>query len=251
MTDLSRLKLFATHPHPCSYLSNKQATTLFVDPDTSVDRAAYSELADLGFRRSGKHIYRPHCADCKACLAARIPVQEFKARRSQRRIWNRNQDLLVEEVEHIDSDRYFELYRRYIDRRHKDGDMFPATREQYQSFLTKEWDSTRFFAFRCGDELLAVSVADQLSRGLAAVYTFFDGDNERRSLGSYAVLWQIEMARQLSLPYLYLGYWIKDCRKMNYKTDYQPLEILLENRWQLWRDNTSEAPTDSIGQTNG
>ena len=251
MTDLSKLKLYATHPHPCSYLSGEQATTLFVDPDTSVDQLAYSELADLGFRRSGKHIYRPHCASCQACLAARIPVEHFKAKRNQRKIWNRNQDLTVDEVEHIDGDQYFELYQRYIDRRHRDGDMFPATREQYQSFLTKEWDSTRFFRFSCGEELLAVAVVDQLTRGLAAVYTFFDADNERRSLGSYAILWQVEMARQLDLPYLYLGYWIRNCRKMNYKTDYRPLEILVGNRWQLWQDNNSGPPPHSTDQTNG
>jgi len=251
MTDLSRLKLYATHPHPCSYLAGEQATTVFIDPDANVNQQTYSELADLGFRRSGGHIYRPHCVNCQACLAARIPVQQFNAKRNQRKIWNRNKDLLVEEVEDIDSEEYFLLYQRYIDLRHRDGDMFPATREQYQSFLTKEWDSTRFFNFRSADKLLAVAVVDQLTRGLAAVYTFYDGDCERRSLGSYAILWQIEMARQLELPYLYLGYWIRNCRKMNYKKDYQPMEILVDNRWQRWQENNGVQATHKTRQTNG
>jgi len=251
MTELSKLKLYATHPHPCSYLPGEQATTLFIDPDTHVDQQTYSDLADLGFRRSGGHIYRPHCANCQACQAARVQVQHFKAKRRQRKIWNRNQDLSVKEVENIDGEEYFVLYQRYIEQRHQDGDMYPASREQYQSFLTKEWQSTRFFCFRHDDKLLAVAVVDELTRGLAAVYTFFDSDYERRSLGSYAILWQLEMARQLRLPYLYLGYWIRNCRKMTYKTDYQPLEILVNNRWRLWQDNSGGAVSVMSPQTNG
>ncbi|MEE8058092.1 MAG: arginyltransferase [Pseudomonadales bacterium] len=231
MTSLSNLKVFATHPHRCSYLEDQQATTLFIDPDAKVDKLLYSELADIGFRRSGQHIYRPHCGACSACIPTRVVVDMFKQKRKHRRIWKRNQDLVIEEVTDISSDEYYQLYERYISKRHADGDMFPPSHDQYLSFLTDELGITTFFAFKYSDQLLAIVVADVMENGLSAIYTFFDPDIERRSLGSFAILWQIEQAKQLDLPYLYLGYWIKECRKMSYKIDYRPLELQINGRW--------------------
>lgn len=231
MTALSNLKVYATHPHQCSYLSDKQATTLFVDPDANVTAQLYSELADMGFRRSGPHIYRPHCETCQACIPARVPVGKFKAKRSQRKIWNRNQDLQVEAVTDIGDDEYYRLYERYIGERHVDGDMFPANYEQYASFLSDDLGVTRFYAFRKEQQLLALAVTDQMNHGLSAIYTFFDPDYPKRSLGTYAILWQIEHAKALGLDSLYLGYWIKACQKMSYKVDYKPLELYIDGRW--------------------
>ncbi len=231
MTALSKLKVYATHPHPCSYLPGQDATTLFIDPKTEVDKELYSQLASMGFRRSGGHIYRPHCDSCKACIASRIPVDAFEYKRKQRKISNRNNDLLVEEITDIADDEYYHLYARYIDQRHPDGDMFPPSKDQYLSFLTKEWGITKFYGFRENNKLLAVAITDVMDNGLAAVYTFFDPESDRRSLGSYAILWQIEQAKKLQLPYVFLGYWIKECRKMNYKTDYRPLELLINDQW--------------------
>ncbi|MFT5691986.1 MAG: arginyl-tRNA--protein-N-Asp/Glu arginylyltransferase [Oceanicoccus sp.] len=231
MTTLSNLKVYATHPHDCSYLPNQQATTLFIDPQTTVDNHLYSQLAVMGFRRSGSHIYRPHCGECSACIASRVPVADFEYQRKQRKIRNRNQDLTIKEVNDISDNEYYDLYARYISERHSDGDMFPPSKDQYLSFLTKEWGMTKFYSFRDGKELLAVAIIDEMNNGIAAVYTFFDPDNDRRSLGSYAILWQIEHAKSLNLPHVYLGYWIKECRKMNYKTDYRPLELLINDQW--------------------
>jgi arginine-tRNA-protein transferase len=231
MTSLSNLKFFATHPHQCSYLSKELATTLFIDPDAQVDKEIYSALADIGFRRSGRHIYRPHCTACNACIAARIPVAQFQPRRKQRQIWNRNQDLIISEVTDIIGDQYFSLFEDYINQRHFDGDMYPPSRPQYDSFLTDNLGITRYFTFSLEKQLLAVVVTDTMNYGLSAIYTFFDPNFERRSLGSFAILWQIEQVKQLGLPYLYLGYWIKECRKMRYKTDYRPVELLINNRW--------------------
>lgn len=233
MTALSDLKLYSTHPHPCSYLEGESATTLFIDPQTPMNQLIYSQLADVGFRRSGSHVYRPHCEKCHACLAARIPVDDFQTKRKQRKILNRNKDLTVEEVDDISSDEYYTLYQQYINSRHQDGDMYPPSKEQYESFLTREWDITKFFCFRQKEQILAIAVVDFLTQGLAAVYTYFDttSEAERRSLGSYAILWEIQKAKELGLAYVYLGYWIKDCQKMNYKIDYRPLELLINNRW--------------------
>lgn len=230
MTDLANIRLFATHPHDCSYLDNKEATTIFVDPNQSVDAKLYSNLSERGFRRSGSHLYRPHCKSCSACVAARVPAQVFKASRKQRKCWNRNQDLTVSSTNR-QTDEHYELYARYIEERHSDGDMYPPTREQFDSFLTPEWGVTEYLEFRLLDKLVAVAVCDRMSEGYSAVYTYFEPSQSRRGLGVFAILWQIELCKQLNLSNLYLGYWIKQCSKMNYKTDYRPLELLTDNRW--------------------
>ena len=231
MTTLSDLKVFTTHPHQCSYLEEQQATTLFIDPATDLDVQTYSQLADAGFRRSGPHIYRPNCGDCNACISVRVPVAEFKPNQNQRKIINRNSDLEAVEIDNIHSDECYQLYHRYICARHRDGDMYPPTPEQYESFLSNELGNTRYFGLLQDGKLVAVAVTDVLENGLSAIYTFFDPDHSKRSLGSYAILWQIKKGIELELPYLYLGYWIKQCQKMSYKSDYRPLQLLVNNRW--------------------
>jgi arginine-tRNA-protein transferase len=191
----------------------------------------YSQLSVLGFRRSGSHLYRPNCDTCKACIPARVPVQHFLPRRAQKRAWRLNQDILVERVDDITSDRYFQLYRRYIEARHSDGDMYPPSREQYKSFLSAEWGVTHFYQMSLEGQLVGVAVADLLDEALSAIYTFFEPELESRSLGTFAVLWQIEEARRLGMHYLYLGYWIKQCQKMAYKIQYRPLELYINGKW--------------------
>lgn len=231
MTELARLKFYATQPHPCSYLPEEQATTLFLDPSQPMDEVLYAELSELGFRRSGDHLYRPHCQRCNACLPARVPVAAFKPDRQQRRILKRNADLQVSCARPAFSEEYYELYSRYIDQRHADGDMYPPDREQFSTFLVRDLAFSHFYEFRAEGRLLAVAATDRLPNGLSAVYTFFDPEDERRSLGRYAILWQIGEASRLGLAALYLGYWIKSCRKMNYKTQYRPIELFINQRW--------------------
>jgi len=228
---ISSIRLFRTAPHPCSYKSEQLATTIFVDPDLEITRALNSRLTELGYRRSGAHIYRPDCEACQACISCRVPVADFSFTRSQNRIRNRNADLRIEESTTLDHDHSFELYRKYINIRHRDGDMFPATREQFAAFINTLAEGTRCFNFYSGDKLVAACVTDFLEHGLSAVYTFFDPDLTRRSLGKFVILWQIQQARQLGLPYVYLGYWIKDCQKMSYKSDYRPIEMLVKGKW--------------------
>lgn len=234
-SSLRDLKVYTTYPHTCSYLPEREATTLFIDPRQDIDQALYSRLSQLGFRRSGSHIYRPHCADCRACIPARIPVERFQPDRSQRRIWRRNQDLLVMHSQDIRDEEAYDLYYRYIEQRHADGDMFPPDREQYLSFLNDPWQVTRYLRFYEGEQLVAVAVVDELEDGLSAIYTFFEPEQERRGLGVFAILWQIERARELGLAHVYLGYWIENCQKMRYKDRYQPLELLLDGRWTASR----------------
>ncbi|MFC2971331.1 arginyltransferase [Azotobacter bryophylli] len=231
MTELARLKFYATQPHACSYLPEEQATTLFLDPSQPMDVHVYAELSDMGFRRSGDHLYRPHCQQCNACIPARIPAADFIPNRQQRKILRRNQALRVRAVRPTFNDEYYRLYARYIERRHSDGDMYPPSRDQFSTFLVRDLPFSRFYEFRENERLMAVAVTDVLPNGLSAVYTFYDPDEEHRSLGRYCILWQVHEAARLGLQAVYLGYWIKNCRKMNYKTQYRPIELLVNQRW--------------------
>ncbi|WP_188151390.1 arginyltransferase [Teredinibacter waterburyi] len=236
MTSISSLKLYATQAHPCSYLDGAEATTVFIDPNAEMDAHLYGQLSHMGFRRSGPHVYRPSCESCSNCIPIRIAAFNFKPSRTQKRCVKTNQDLAVSVVPKIYSDEHYELYERYICARHNDGEMFPPSRKQYSDFLTGEWGMTRFMEFRDSDQkLLAVAVVDLLEQGLSAVYTYFSPEAEERSLGRFAILYQIDLARRLQLPFVYLGYWIKDCQKMNYKTEYLPYELLLDNNWRSFK----------------
>ena len=231
MTSLSELRFFTTPAHDCSYLEGRQAITLFADPLARIDKRLYSSLSEVGFRRSGNHIYRPYCQTCSACIPVRIAVDRFTPSSRQGRIWRRNRDVEVRGVAPVLGDEYFKLYQDYINTRHSDGDMYPANIDQFESFLVEGRPEAIFFEFRAHGELLAVAVADQLVDSLSAIYTFFDPHCGRRSLGVYAVLWLIEEARRLGMHHLYLGYWIKQCQKMNYKMDYKPIEMFVNNHW--------------------
>lgn len=233
MTDLAHLKFYATQPHPCSYLPEAEAITLFLDPQQPLDTGTYSRLSELGFRRSGEHLYRPHCGTCKACIPARVPTACFTPNTQQRRIYKRNSDLEVRSVAPAMTEEIYHLYARYISARHADGDMYPPSAEQFDSFLVSKDSFCEFQEFRLHRRLLAVAVTDRMHNGLSAVYTFFDPDEARRSLGRYAILWQIGEAQRSGLPAVYLGYWIRNCRKMNYKTEYRPLELFINQQWVL------------------
>lgn len=232
MSLLNQLKLYTTQEHTCSYDTEKQATTLFVDPDTEVNGLIYRELTDIGFRRSGKHLYRPHCRNCSDCIATRIPVEEAHLSRRQKRIIKNNSDIICQQIDSINSDEYYLLFELYIAKRHSDGDMFPATREQYKELLIDDGGFKHYTEFRLADKLIAVSIADKMVNGLSAIYTFFDPNQARRSLGNLAILELINQARVLGADYLYLGYWISNCQKMNYKVDYRPMELLINGKWK-------------------
>jgi arginine-tRNA-protein transferase len=231
--ELTRKQFYLTPSHPCSYLPAQRARTLFLDPREPVDDALYGLLTRAGFRRSGSHLYRPRCEDCNACVSVRVPVDRFAPSRRYTRVLARNGDLDLTVERPAYSREIFDLYARYIRERHADGDMHPATAAQFRSFLLSSWTHTRFLTFRHQTRLVAIAVTDTLVDGLSAIYTFFDPDLAPRSLGVYAILSQIAECKRRGLPYLYLGYWIRDCAKMSYKIQYRPVELLMHNRWVL------------------
>lgn len=229
----TKLLLYATPSHECSYLPGNDATTLFVDPEFPKDPAVYTLLSRNGFRRSGEHVYRPNCADCVACVPVRVPVAGFRPRRSQRRALRDNRDLRVSPHQGTFSEEHFQLYNDYLSARHPGGGMDNPTRKQYREFLLSSWAGTMLYEFRLRGKLIAVTVADHLIDGLSAVYTFFDPDFSGRSIGTYSILWQIEETRRLGLQWLYLGYWIENSPKMLYKQEFQPQEHFVDGRWHL------------------
>jgi len=206
--------------------------SLFTDPDYPMSPALYSKLVDMGFRRSGEHVYRPYCNLCKACMPSRLDVYKFRMSRSQKRTFNKNQDLDINRFPPTFNTERFKLYRRYVSQRHTGGDMDIPEPSRYQSFISSSWCKTVFYEYRLGEKLLAVSVVDILSNGLSAFYTFFDPDYRERGLGTYSVLWLIEEAKRLELRWIYLGYWIEHCTKMEYKSKFKPLEVFSNQRWE-------------------
>lgn len=223
--------IFLSMPHPCSYLPGKTATTLFIDPRYPLDRDKYAGFTRLGFRRSGDLIYRPHCRGCAACVPVRIPTDRFRPNRGQRRVWNRNSDVEVQPRPAVFAQEHFELYLRYQASRHAGGGMDDPDPQKYTNFLIGRQVDTVFYELRAADRLLGVAVVDRLSDGLSAVYTFYEPTEVTRSLGTYAILWEAEQCRRLGLPWLYLGYWIRESTKMAYKANFKPLEAYRNGRW--------------------
>jgi len=228
---VENLKFYLSVEQACSYLPERKSASVFADPDGTMSVSLYSILINHGFRRSANYVYRPHCPSCTACKPTRIPVAFFNSNRNQKRTWKRNQDLLVNEAPAEFSEEHFELYKKYVHTRHGDGEMDHDDADRYFEFLHSDWCDTAFYEFRLDGKLLAVAVTDKLSQGLSALYTFFDPDYDKRSLGTFAVLWQIEEAAKSNLPWVYLGYWIKECKKMQYKSQFRPMQIWENDEW--------------------
>mgnify|MGYP001089472877 CR=1 FL=1 len=226
------LQLYITAETPCSYFTGRKSRNLVPDPVVPMNMPIYSQLIQHGFRRSGSYSYRPHCKHCHDCIACRIPVHDFQANRSQQRCYKRNKDLKLSVVKACFTEEYFVLYSRYLNSRHGDGSMADPTKEDFEQFLYSDWSNTRFLELRLNGQLLAVAVTDFTSQALSAVYSFFEPELAKRSLGTCCILKQIEYAKELGLEYLYLGYWISKHNKMHYKRNFTPLQLYIDEQWQ-------------------
>lgn len=225
------IPLFLSQQHPCGYLEDAFAQSLFVHPSYPLTSSIYAQLLEQGFRRSGDEIYAPHCAHCAACIPVRLPVEKFKPSRSQKRCLGRNINTQAIVKPAVFEQAHYDMYLRYQAIRHSNGSMANTSPDDYLRFLGSSWCNTRFVEFSINDELAGVAVIDQFEQAWSAVYTFFEPKFSNYSLGVYAVLWQIEQACLHQKEFLYLGFWIEACKKMSYKSDYQPLQLLIKNQW--------------------
>ena len=235
------LNLYLTTDHECGYLAGHVATNLVPDPSVPMNMELYSQLIELGYRRSGSHTYRPHCKSCRECLPCRIPVDSFKPNRSQRRCLQVNSGCTTHRVRAGFADEHFQLYRLYINARHAGGNMENPLPRDYKNFLYSDWSDTFFLEFRENGRLLAVAVCDRVESGLSAVYSYFEPDMASRGLGTFCVLKMIEQAALQGLEHLYLGYLIHDSDKMRYKQNFRPLQIFRDNQWQDYPGSGSAA----------
>lgn len=231
MQHSSKIVLFQSPPEPCSYLDQHVARNVYADPFRSPTMDMYNALIQKGFRRSGDYLYRPHCENCEKCISTRIIADSFNPNRSQKRTVQNNTDLVTSCEPAAYTDEYFDVYKRYLNSRHKNAGMDNPERADFERFLISDWCDTEFFTLRLDGKLLAVAVTDIVSTGLSAVYTFFDPEFEKRSLGTTSILMQIELARSRGLEFVYLGYWIEESKKMNYKSFFKPQERYVKSDW--------------------
>lgn len=228
---MSDFNFYLSQPHTCGYLVDQKATTLFIDPYAKLSASSYQNLTDMGFRRSGNLLYRPHCTACTACIPVRLNIHEFTLSRSFKRNFNRNADLAMKKNENGFTKNHFELYSRYLLSRHPQGGMDPKCTDTYHALLGEDWTSTALYEFFLHDKLLAIAITDQLPQGLSSVYTFYDPDYMTRGLGTFAILQQIKFCQKENLDWLYLGFWNPLSNKMSYKNRFQPLQYFYQSRW--------------------
>lgn len=224
---------FRSGPMPCPYLAGRVERKLFTRLHGTDAGELNSLLTPAGFRRSHDIVYRPVCPGCRACVPVRIPVDRFTRTRNLRRLWAANQDITVKELPARESPEQYRVFQRYQQQRHQDSDMVRMSYADYAAMIEEGSHHSAVFEFRDStDTLIAGMLCDCLADGYSAVYSFFDPAESRRSLGTHMILAVIETARGLGLPYVYLGYWIAECRKMAYKTRFRPVEILTDTGWE-------------------
>lgn len=234
-------EFYVTAPQPCPYLPGRLERKLFTHLTHDKPPALVDNLLKGGFRRSQNIAYMPYCEGCQSCVSVRVAVDEFKISRSFQRVLDANTDLLAHRIAPRPTAEQYALFRDYIDARHADGGMADMTVLDYAMMVEDSIVDTFITEYRVRSEsgleapsagpLAGIALCDRLSDGVSMVYSFYDTEVPRRSLGTYMILEHIEYARRLGLPFLYLGYWIEGSRKMNYKTRFQPQERLTSHGW--------------------
>jgi len=226
-------KFFVTAPSPCPYLEGKTERKVFTEL-RGPDAAALNEaLGRVGFRRSQSVVYRPACENCSECISVRVRAMDFRARRSHKKILKLNSDLKAEVRPPQTTEEQYALLKEYLQTRHGDGSMADMTAEEYKDMVESSPVSTVLVEYRrvLDNKLMAIALTDELSDGFSMIYSCFNTEDPKRSLGTYIILDHIARARYANHPHVYLGYWVKDSPKMNYKARFHPLEKLGPDGW--------------------
>ena len=222
---------------PCPYLSGMTERKVFANLPFSNGAHVNDELTHAGFRRSQNIAYRPACEGCDACVSVRLPVEAVRLSRTQKKVLARNADLSRDLVEAEATQEQFALLKRYLSTRHPGGGMTDMTWLDYIAMVEDTAVRTHLIEYRLPSldggpgDLVAVTLTDLLSDGLSMVYSFFDPDIERRSLGVFAILDHVRQAQAVRLPFVYLGYWVEGSPKMDYKAQFRPIEVLRPLGW--------------------
>ncbi len=229
-------QFYLTAPSPCPYLGGKEERKVFTHLVGERAGELNNILTQGGFRRSQSIAYRPACEGCRSCVSVRVIAEEFRPTRSMRRIANRNADVVSEMKIAVPTSEQYAIFRGYLDSRHRDGGMADMTVLDYAMMVEDSHIETRIIEYRRrdggrADDLLAVALTDVLGDGLSMVYSFFEPDEAPRSLGTLMVLDHIEQAQRMGLAYVYLGYWVRGSRKMDYKGRFLPQERLTPDGW--------------------
>ena len=226
------IQLFLTEEDQCSYLEDRKQRMLLVDPSHSLDNSLATYFSNHGFRRSGNMTYRPKCNTCQQCVSVRVPAREYSPSKSQRRVIKKNVQV-NSRLEPMDNALdYFDLYYLYQKSRHPDGTMCDSSTEKYLSFINSDYTNTGLLVRRMNNTVVSVTVLDLFHDGLSLLYTFFDPDQSHLSPGKAAIIDCISYCKNNNLPYVYLGFWIEESKKMNYKTEFQPLEGYYQTEWK-------------------
>ncbi len=237
-------QFYVTAPQPCPYLEGRMERKLFTALQGEGAERLNNSLSQQGFRRSQNVLYRPSCAECSACLSARIDVSAFAHSKSQARTARRNAHLLRKATSPWATEDQYALFRRYLDARHANGGMADMDVFEFAAMIEETPIRSRVieYADPAGDELMAVSLTDVLEDGLSMVYSFYSPDVPKNGLGTFMILDHIEIAREAGLPYVYLGYWVPGSQKMGYKAKFSGLEIYLGGEWKPMRDPAAYHP---------
>jgi len=230
-------QFYVTAPQPCPYLPDRMERKLFTALQGEYAAKLNDSLSKQGFRRSQNVLYRPSCAECSACLSARIRVADFRPSKSQRRADRRHSDLARKASSPWATEEQYELFRAYLDSRHADGGMADMDIFEFAAMVEETPINSRVVEYTTPvdagpRDLIAVCLTDVLNDGLSMVYSFFDPGRSRESLGTYVILDHIRIAREAGLPYVYLGYWVPSSPKMGYKSNFAALEIYKDGAWQ-------------------
>jgi len=229
-------QFYLTAPSPCPYLPGKEERKVFTHLVGDRAPGLNDLLTHGGFRRSQSIAYRPACETCRACVSVRVVVDDFVPGRSMRRVLQRNADVTGELRSAVPSSEQYSVFRAYLDCRHRDGGMADMTVLDYAMMVEDSHVETRMIEYRLqsgrrSGPLVGVALTDVLSDGLSMVYSFYEPDHEARSLGTYMILDHIARAKEMGLPYVYLGYWVRGSRKMDYKSRFLPQERLMSQGW--------------------